>query len=438
MAEDLNSYIQNLLPNLQKSVTGNIPAGSSSGDVSQALDLLQLQHQPKITTVGSSIQQLQKLLEQDTAAQQKYGQIADTKITEIGNQLSQNLGLGVKATGDIFSGAASKVQQGYQAADKSMGDLTQGLTGGLSSLAQGLGQGQALSGYGNPIERLNAQSIANRTGAQASGAAAQGNLNTLGATMQGIGQQGIANSQQEYAGKRADVAKMVAGNIADLQIKTGQGIQDLLDNLTDIAMNYGAEFRTTLSQVTSARTEAEREAANDQLANMVKQMQLAKGAQDLQQGEQSMALAAGRYGMDQAKFGMAQESHGLDVLGKNIRNQKGMNELTGTPTKGEYKGRKGLDQWLADTGQRGYFSGSVRRIVGGAPDEAAAMSAEGMNKVGSYDAAVQYLNSLPRSGNQVQLPKPAGVKGPLRNYRFDVNDLMTALDIYYGKYGSVK
>lgn len=435
---DINEFIKQLLPGLQTQAKSTAPAGSNSGDVSQALDLLNMQFQPQVTTVGSSIQQLQKLLEQDTAASQKYGQIADAKVSEIGDKLSQNLGLGVKATQDIFGNAASQVGQTYQNADKSMGDLTQGITSNLSNVAQGLGQSQSLSGYGNPVDRLNAQSIANRTQAQASGAAAQSNLQGLGGSLAGIAQQRVGSSQQEYAGLRAQIAKDVQGNIAELQVKTNQGIQELLDNLTDIASTYGANFRTTLQQISQTRNAAERDAANDEIANMLKMMQLQKGQQDMQMDAQRyqqnaemhpLDMLSKSLGIDRANLGM--QEAGLDILKK-------QGDLSGAATKGEYSGRKGLDQWLQDTGQRGYFGGSVRRLIGQGPDLASQAGAENLTNVDPYDAVRQYVEQN-RQGNTIQFPTPAGSPSKTkRDYQFDVNDVLTALDIYFNKYGSVK
>jgi hypothetical protein len=256
------------LPSILQSLAA---PGAHAGDVQTAKDQMAIQLAPQEMSIHSTINTIQDFLGRDIQAQQQYGQIADQKIAQVGEQLAGQLQNNVGAIGNIYQAGTQQVgniyDQGIQATQAAGSTLRDRLSQG----ANALGQEHALKAdpYGNdPISRLLAQQAGAETRLNTSKAGSQANLAQLGTTLQSIAQKAVGDSQREYAQKRTDVQTDVLKSISNLRINGQQAIMEQLDKYSVLAEVAGPTFRTLIGQAASARSNAERQAIKDQLDTM--------------------------------------------------------------------------------------------------------------------------------------------------------------------------
>jgi hypothetical protein len=265
------------LPSIYRGIAA--PQGANPADVQSAKDQLAMEFAPQEAGIGTTIQQIQQFLDQDVAAQQQYGNIADQKISDIGNQLAGQLTQNVGAIGNIYQAGQERVGGIYDEATKSVQGAGQSIRDRIAGSAASLGQTQALKAdpYGaDPISRLLAQQASAETRLATGKAGSKANLNELGTQLQGIAQKAVGDSEKEYAQKRTDVANQVLKTISNLKITGQKGIMEQLQKYSVLAEIAGPTFRNLLNNAASARTKAEREAWKDNLDAMAKMAQIQK------------------------------------------------------------------------------------------------------------------------------------------------------------------
>ena len=259
------------LPSIYKNIAA--PAGANPQDVQAAKDQLAMTYAPQEMGINSAIDFINQNLSRDISAQEKYGQIADQKIGNIGQELANTLQGNVGKIQDIYSQGTQQVGSAYDEALSTLNNLGSSVQNSLKSSAQSLGQGHALQAdqFGrDPLSRLAGDLDVYKSKTVAGKATATSNLTTLGTQLSAIAQKAVGDSTRDYAQKRSDIATQVLKTIGQLQSTANMGIMEQLQKFSVLAETAGPTFRTLLSQATSARTEGERQAAKDELDFMVK------------------------------------------------------------------------------------------------------------------------------------------------------------------------
>lgn len=254
------------------------PPGVNQDDYTQATSMMQVKYGAPAQNLYDQYNQINQTLQTDVNAQQQYGQIADQRMADIGNQLHGQLQQGADATGAAYQAGAQKVGGLY---DELSGDI--GKQGNeVQDILQKQGQrtGQDVSAFSNPLGRIQASIAEMKARADLAKGNSVSNLMTLGAQMQGIAQSRVGSSDQEFAQKRADLTKQIAGNITKLQIQAMTDGGKTLRDLTQLAGQKAADLQATLLDLGNARTKNDLERLKLQLDQDYKQADLALRAKE--------------------------------------------------------------------------------------------------------------------------------------------------------------
>lgn len=264
------------LPSILQSLAA---PGANPADVQSARDQMTMEIAPQEASITGTINQIQGYLDRDIAAQQQYGQVADQKISEVGQQLAQKLQGNVGAIGNIYQAGQNQVGSIYDQATAATQAAGTSIRDRLNQGAAALGQTQALKAdpYGNdPISRLLAQQASAETRLASGKAGSQANLATLGTQLQGIAQKAVGDSERNFADKRSRLTSDVLATISKLQLGGQEGIQEQLRKYSILAETAGPAFRTLIGQAASARSKAEMDAAKYRLEVMSKMAEINK------------------------------------------------------------------------------------------------------------------------------------------------------------------
>jgi hypothetical protein len=271
----------------------NPPSGKfTEADKARARDLIEMQFGPQFSALDREkklanfdydrlVKELEEAQQMGLATQQNYGQIGDKRLQDIFGTLQRELQGGLGKTQQIYQQGGQQIGDIYSKAQSTMDQAGRDVQGGLQNTAQALGLTQALP---DPLARLSSELAGTKARTAEAGAAGQANIATLGAQMQGIGQQGISESHQELAGRRSDLVSEINNAMGKIQVEFTKGRRDLSTNLQrqlmDIADRYtaltgekGVALRETLRQVEESRTDRERQYWLDKFNS---QMQLAQ------------------------------------------------------------------------------------------------------------------------------------------------------------------
>lgn len=399
------------LPSIYKSIQA--PAGANPQDLQSTQDQMAITYGPQENSINTAINQINQYLQQDIAAQQQYGQVADQKIAEVGSQLAGQLQGNVGAIGNIYQSGQSQVGSVYDQAIAATQGAGSSIRDRLSQSAAALGQTQALKAdpYGaDPISRLMAQQASTETSLNKSKANSQASLAQLGASLQGIAQKAVGDSERNYAQKRSDVATQVLQTIGKLQVGANQGIMEQLQKFSDLAETEGPAFRQLLNQTTSARTKTEQAAAQQALENFVKMSEL-----DIKQ-----QTAAEK-----------NDPNSLDNLIKQTTLQKNLNSLDDSNTYTDAAaGNENLMEWLNDLRvNKGALTGrqyaGIQNFINQNAGSASALNQD------PYSYLVNQAQSLAGQGGLVQTPRGPGATGTEANYQVPLDVLLQALGKRY-------
>lgn len=409
------------LPSIYKNIQA--PAGTDPADAQQAKDQMAITYGPQESTITSTINQLNQVLGQDIQGQQQFGQVADQRISSIGNNLAQQLQGNVGAIGDIFQKGQGQVGAAYDEEAKTLGDAGASIQSGLTARAKALGQSQALAPdvYGtDPLARLSGSLALLQGRAAVDKASSVSNMAQLGSSLQSIAQKAVGDSQANYAQKRADIATDVLKTIGQLKVQTNQKTGDLLQKFSDLAAQEGPAFRQILNQVTSARTSAERQVALDNINTQLKMMDLSI--------KQQTASAANDPNSLSNQLKQAQ------LIGANYTNATNAAKPTSI---GDAEGNTRLTTFLnalrndPEVKLPGTQAAGIANFINQNASTAAAMK----------ESPYQFLVGLAQqnaAGNKglVKLPKSSGSKYPDSDYQVPLGVLLSALDARFTNVGS--
>ena len=427
MADPIN------LPSIYKSIAA--PQGTNTQDAQLAKDQMAIQFAPQESGINSTIQQIQSLLNQDISAQQQYGQVADQKIANVGQQLAQQLGSNVGAIGNIFQAGGQQVGNIYDSALGQAQQAGQSIQDRLIQSANALGQSQTLKAdpFGtDPLSRLMAQNAGTQQNLITNKANSQGTLATLGTSLQGIAQKAVGDSEREYGQKRSDLATQVLQNISSLQLKGQAGIMEQLRKYSDLAEVAGPTFRTLLSQATSARTKQEQEAAKMQLEAMATMAKINKDN-----------AAAAKSQREEDPNSLDNLLKMADLQNKGLTGQKLQKELSAPTFISDAEGEGKLMDYLnqarrVDRSSPGISGTAYAGIQNFIRQNSGAARMSGMYNTSDPVAiltSMAYSAIDPKTG-KVNLPVTEGSKYKQKDYQVDLQTLLDAINIRYTNVGT--
>lgn len=407
----------------------NIPLPAAPGanpqDVQYATNQINTEFQPQENSLQQALNVLTSNLQSDTQAQQRYGDLADQRLVSIGGQLKQSLQQGADTTGQIYQQGAQQVGAGYDQASQQIQQVGQGLQQSLVSGANKLGLGEALQSHNqydlNPLARLQAEFGNIQARNIAGKAGAVGNMQALGTAMQGIAQQAVGSSEQNFAQKRADLMTGIQKTIGDLQLQTGAKTQDILNQFMSLAATKGPKFQNILSDLATARSKAEYQHAQDALKNAIAAQKVQLSAASLQEKQRH----------NTATEAAANFKAGL--------NPDGTPMSTNTFIGGS--GQHGLDQWMKTQGS--YFDDSPE----GQSTKASLMNflnavetrkpskneTLGLSKTPDKFTIAMTRLAKNKEGDSVNFELPSG-----QQISVPYEKMEEAIRIYFGKYGTAK
>lgn len=375
------------------------PSGHyTSADLARANDIINLQYNPQFAALERErklgqfdydklVKELEQAQQMGIQTQQKYGQLGDVKLQQIFNALQGELQGGLQQTRGIYEQGGQKLSDIYSNAQQSIGQAGGEVQGGLQKAANALGLTAALP---DPMARLSAELAGIKGRTAEAGAASQANLATLGTQMEGIGEQGIVQSRQELAGRRADLVSDINKTMGNIQVEFAKGRSELSSNLQrqmmDIADRYstltaqkGIDLRETLRQVEEARTDRERQYYMDKFNSQLQLAQL-----DLQRSQLSVSRSAARSSSQSNILDTIKSLQGIEA------NQRGL-----------------------VTGQEGFTAGKNAITSGGK----------------TLEAYRSIMFTAPDAGTAFEMVKNSGLKPAQQN------ELTNALEIAYGVSG---
>lgn len=411
------------LPSIHQNIAA--PAGSNPQDVQLAKDQLAMTYAPQEMGINTAIDFINQNLSRDVSAQQNYGQIADQKIGQIGADLANTLQGNVGKVSDIYKQGTAEVGNAY---DQAMNTL------------QGIGQSvqapikQGMANYGiqqdqfgrDPLSRLQGDLAVYQSRTAAGKAAATSNLTTLGTQLTAIAQKAVGDSVKDYAQKRTDVATQVLKTIGQLQSTANLGVMEQLQKFSVLAETAGPMFRTLLSQATSARNEAERQNAKDQLDYMIKMSDM-----------QDKALSRAE----------KNDPNSLDNISKRLGIEKSVLELEDLQTRPKYisdaEGQSNLMSWLnanvrkdrKSPGLSGTEHAGIQNFIKQNIPQTVLSGIYNTEDPAAILRSLAYQNVDPKTG-KVNLPVTSGSKYKQSDYQTDPETLLEALIARFQNVGS--
>lgn len=397
-------------------------AGYHPEDVGSAAALTNEQYFRQEQEQRSAIDQIQDYLGRDIDVEQTYGKNQQGYLEDVYSQLAETLGQGVGRQEALYGGAASQIGQGYSDAQTEAQKAAQALQQSLTGKANQLDQGHALT---DPIARLNAEMQALNARLGASKAGAVGNMQALGASMVGEGIKGIGTSQREKVQAQGDIANQVLRNMGKLQVGAQEETMEGLRNLVNLKGEQGAAIRNALDKLKGARTERERQAYQDKLAEELQRANLALQQRQQVAGEKQWAA---EFDLKKQEMNKVDPMDALNLKLKQLELDEKMNPAAKIP--GEMSGRQGLDYWLHTAGGSPQQAKAIRNYIA---DVESSKNKAGMDP---YTFAIQTLREA-QAGKKLTKPQQEIIKG-IQDAKLNPDDVIEGLQIYFDQYGKVK
>lgn len=366
----------------------------------------------------SAIDKIQDYLGRDVDVEQTYGKNQQGYLEDVYSQLATQLGQGVERQEALYGQAAGQIGQGYSDAQTEAQKAAQALQASLTSGANKLDQGQALT---DPLARLNAEMQALNARLAGSKAGAVGNMQALGASMVGEGIKGIGTSQREKVQAQGDIANQVLRNIGKLQVGAQEETMEGLRNLVNMKGEQGAAIRNALTGMKNARTERERQAYQDKLNEELQRANLALNQRQQAHAEQQAAWERSQ----------ANKVDPIDAINLQLK-QLELDEKRnpGAEIPGELTGRQGLDYWLKQQGGSGSQASAIRNFIA---DIEGSKNKAGMDP---YTFGIQTLREA-QAGKKLTKPQQEIIAG-IKAQKLNPDDVITGLQVYFNQYGKVK
>jgi hypothetical protein len=373
-----------------------VPPGVNPQDWERANLQTNLQYGGQESNVYDQLDTLQQFLGRDVDAQQKYGLIQDKNLADVASQLGTQLHAGTQATEEIFKQGVTATGGVYDELAQTLGKTGEDVEAALTTQAGRLGQRAALTGYENPLSRIQAEVAGMKGRAATSKAGALSNLISLGAQMQGIAQSRESGAATEFAQRRGNLASSVQSAITKLQLQAMGDTKSLLKSLSTIVAQKGLALQENLNALQTARSEAEREAIKDQIAAQDREFDNMIKLRDMALKESTAETKAATAAAEAETLTSAFGSHGLTV-------------------------------WMKDTNQPGKFKGMARRFIDDAVAEALDTGDD------PYKLAMSKIQGGSAKGKTSLVDAITG-----KTYEWPQSDLASAVQIYFNKFGGAK
>lgn len=416
------------LPSIYQQVidqAGKTP-GVNQQDLAQASNQFKVEQIPQENTLNYTLQQLQGASDRDINSQAKYGDLADKRIGDVGTQLQQTLQGNVGKIGDIYSQGQQSVGSAYDQANQVLQSAGQSIQSNLGDTASRLGLGEALKSRSqfdlNPQARLQSN-LDIMTGRNASAkAAGTANLATLGTQLSAIAQKAVGDSAQNTAQKRQDTATQVLKTIGDIQTKTNESTQGILQKYHDLASVAGAKFSNLLTAATSSRNAVERQNSLDALKV---QMDMA----NLQLKQQSNDIAASKAARTNDPNSLTNQKTQLEI-------DKLKSDKDKTTYISDSQGNSQLMDYLNQSRGGGALTGTqyagIQNFINKNAGAASALNTDPYK----YLTMLAQQQSVSGKDGLINLPMTSGTTYKQKNYTVPLQVLLDALTARYQNVGT--
>lgn len=286
----------------------------TSVDRQRARDLVELQFGPQRNSIKNALDYLQMMLTRDVDTQERFAGIADERLGNIYSELNQLLEGNAGRIQDLYSNAQSNIGGFYDQAAQTMSQTGQGIQDAIAQSAETLG----LSNSGADeaaLQRLQGQLGNIQSMHAGSKAGALGDLESLGANYGSSAIQAISDAARQGAFERSGLQRDVQSTIAELQGTAAGDRYGLLNELTNLAQQYGAAHRTTLQDLLENRLDRERQGRLDTLAEEIQRgtLDIQRGQLSLQEGGLNLSRQQTEWQRDQQLWERQQQQRQLEM-----------------------------------------------------------------------------------------------------------------------------
>lgn len=396
-------------------------------DKARAEDLVEMQFDPAENQLHRLMQQIGLSRDRDVQTQERYGELQGNRLEQIYNALSEQLGESKGRIGELYSGAQEGAREAYGKASETAGEAASQVEGLLQGTANKLGLGAALK---DPLARLEGQLANIQAENEQSAAGATSELGNIGADLQALVEYDMQNADKESAQQRANLGNIVADNIGQIQTMANEAIYGHMGQLADISLQRGAALRDAYKEVVDARTEKERQARLDQLAEEIQRNTMM--LQNKQLGLQTEESLFNRQ-MSQAEFDLKKQQLEAQMAAANSPEERMRAQLE-------------LEKLMAETD-----------LIRARADAAQAGGAVGGMQYKGQEGVMQYASNQlgdPAAGQlamqrYIQPALGSGMNNApgaaLRMIQNDPNlspqqkqEMVTLVNVYFGNYSSYK
>lgn len=201
-------------------------------------------------------------LARDVSAQTHFGQKGTERLQDVNEWLDQVLQRQAGVTGDIYDKASSNIQSGYAGALSANQKASDQVLGGLQGSAEQLGLGAALD---TPTSRLKGEILAAQANVESEAAAANENIQTLGASEAARSQDVVGTAARQGAQDIADLNTQVAGGIAGVTRQARQQEGENLQQRVDLYGQQGLASRNIFNELRYETLDRQRQKWMDKL-----------------------------------------------------------------------------------------------------------------------------------------------------------------------------
>lgn len=294
-------------------------------DQRQAGRLAKLEYAPQQRAIGRQNRQLLEDLRynlglvnidqtRDENTQNTYAEKGDQRLAAIQELLQKQLQGGVDRTAALYGDAQNQIGQNNQAALSAIEGATGEARSQMERDAERLGLTEALS---DPLAKLSAELQGTKANFTANGTSALNNLISRGTDVNALGIKGQMDQAQRGAGTRADLVRSVQAALADIGSQYGTQRGDLRHEtfgernenrgaLKDLAQMRGIATSAAFKQLQEARTERERQAALDKLAEEISRrtmnLQESQFGHNVEMDKENLGLAKDQFGFEKDRW----------------------------------------------------------------------------------------------------------------------------------------
>lgn len=242
------------------------PHTAGDQDWQYAQSLVDMEYDPKRNQLLRNIDSMTRDRDRQVNTQTMYGELADPQIKSIYDELGTRLQSGVEETDALYGAGVEQVGGFYDNATGSVQSATDRIIQQMNSNAERLNLQQAIPDANRPLyETLLKATSRNAT----SKAGAQSNIAGMGMDMGALARGRVSDAARQGAMSRSELINNIQRSIADIQLSSGEAMFDTYGGLGDIEDVRGKALVKAYEDAFNSRTERERQAKLDALAEEI-------------------------------------------------------------------------------------------------------------------------------------------------------------------------